>query len=197
MSEQNTSDVQLELALPALMFLPVAVGTSYGPVVWVGSGQRPDLDELTARLALIEKQLPRLSEPELQRVYGQNVTRWIYAYGRFANAFFLSVSVQAGSFTRPVFTLQPYQSQFLVSFNLEDSATISLLHAIVASQSLLLHFDSVPEWVKQLPPLNLDARGRDYGARGLQLVRSSLPLGFCAESLARMQAQLEQWLQKR
>ena len=197
MHEHSTSDVSLESALPALMFLPVAVGASYGPVVWVESGHRPDLDELTERLVLIEKHITRLSEPELQRVYGRTVTRWIYAYGRNANAFFLSVGLQAGSFIRPDLTLQAYQGQFVVSFNLEDSATISLLRAIVASQSLLLHFDPVPEWVKRLPPLSLDMRGRDYSTRGLQLVRSSLPLGFRAESLVRMQAQLELWLQKR
>jgi len=79
-----------------------------------------------------------------------------------------------------------------VSFNLEDGATISLLRSIAASQSLLLHFD-LPEWVKTLSPLSLDVRGRDYGACGLQLVRSSLPLGFRTDSVARMQVQLEQW----
>ncbi len=122
--------------------------------------------------------------------------RWIYAYGRDANAFFLSVVVKAGSFIRPDLTPQPYQGQFVVSFNLEDRATIPLLRSIAASQSLLLHFDPVPEWARTLPPLSFDARGRDYSARGLQLVRSSLPLGFRVDCVARMQAQLEQWLQK-
>jgi hypothetical protein len=197
MNEHSNIDAQLDAALSALLFLPVAVGATYGPVVWVDGGLRPDIDELTRRLTVIEKQITRLGESDLQRVYGRNETRWIYAYGRNANAFFLSVNVQAASFTRPYLTLQPYQSQFVVGFNLEDGATISLLRAIAASQSLLLHFDPVPEWVKALPPLSLDARGRDYGTRGLQLVRSSLPLGFRQESVARMQAQLEQWFQKR
>ena len=196
MSEHSDIDIQLDTALPALLFLPVAVGSSFGPVVWVDGGQRSDIHALIRRLAVIEKQITQLGEFELQRVYGRNETRWIYAYGRYANAFFLSVDVKAGSLTRPDLTLQPYQGQFVVSFNLEDRATISLLRSIAASQSLLLHFDPVPEWIKTLPPLSLDARGRDYGARGLQLVRSSLPLGFRADSVARMQAQLELWLQK-
>jgi hypothetical protein len=193
MNEPSGIDAQLVGALPALLWLPVAVGATYGPVVWVDGGQRPDIDELTRRLTAIEKQITQLGEFEIQRVYGRKETRWIYAYGRYANAFFLSVDVKAGSFTRPDLTLQPYQSQFVVSFNLEDGATISLLRSIAASQSLLLHFDPVPKWVKTLPPLSLDARGRDYGTRGLQLVRSSLPLGFRTDSVARMQVQLEQW----
>jgi len=193
MNEPSDIDAQLAGALPALLWLPVAVGATYGPVVWVDGGQRPDIDELTRRLTAIEKQITQLGEFGLQRVYGRNETRWIYAYGRYANAFFLSVNVKAGSFTRPDLTLQPYQGQFVVSFNLEDGATISLLRSIAASQSLLLRFDPVPEWVKTLSPLSLDVRGRDYGACGLQLVRSSLPLGFRADSVARMQAQLEQW----
>jgi len=144
MNEPSAIDAQLAGALPALLWLPVAVGATYGPVVWVDGCQRPDIDELTRRLTAIEKQLTQLGEFELQRVYGRNETRWIYAYGRYANAFFLSVDVKAGSFTRPDLTLQPYQSQFVVSFNLEDGATISLLRSIAASQSLLLHFDPYP-----------------------------------------------------
>ena len=148
MNEHSNIDAQLDAALSALLFSPVAVGATYGPVAWVDGGLRPDIDELTRRLTVIEKQITRLGESDLQRVYGRNETRWIYAYGRNTNAFFLSVNVQAASFTRPYLTLQPYQSQFVVGFNLEDGATISLLRAIAASQSLLLHFDPVPEWVK-------------------------------------------------
>jgi len=106
-SEHSDIDTQLDTALPALLFLPVAVGETYGPVVWVDGGQRPDIDELTRQLTAIEKRITRLGEFGLQRVYGRNETRWIYAYGRYANAFFLSVNVKAGSFTRPDLTCSP------------------------------------------------------------------------------------------
>ncbi len=67
MNEPSAIDAQLAGALPALLWLPVAVGATYGPVVWVDGCQRPDIDELTRRLTAIEKQLTQLGEFELQR----------------------------------------------------------------------------------------------------------------------------------
>ena len=197
MDEENARALapQLDSALPAVFCLPVAVGYTFGPIVWVENDGRPDVRDLQARLASVGTYFSQFNEFELRRIYGKIEVRWIYAFGKHANAFFLWTRIQAPSFERPFVTLPAFQAELAVSFNLDDPATLALLRSIVASRTILIHFDEVPTWVKQLPPLKTDLRlTRDYGRRGKELIQSSLPLEFRPEVVAKMGAQLEQWL---
>jgi predicted ATPase len=67
------------------------------------------------------------------------------------------------------------------------------LGAHLSSRSLLLHFSAVPDWVPQLPPRSL-GRSRHGGHEEdvLQLVRTSIPVGFAADAMTRLQKMLDQ-----
>jgi hypothetical protein len=193
--EGHALAAQLDTALPAVLSLPVAIGTAFAPVVWVDATGRPDVQELQARLSSVGEHFSQFSEFELRRIYGKTLVRWIYAFGKETNAFFLWVKIQFPSFERSYLTLPPFHMEQALSFNVDDPATVALLRSIVQSRSVLLRFEEVPQWVRQLPPLSLDQRrARDEGSRGQELVRSSLPLEFRPDVAASMGAQLEQWL---
>jgi hypothetical protein len=193
--QEQALAAQLDTALPAVLSLPVAIGTAFAPVVWVDATERPDVRDLQARLSSVGEHFSQFSEFELRRIYGKIEVRWIYAFGRETNAFFLWVKIQVPSFERSFLALPAFHMEVAFSFNVDDPATVALLRSIVQSRNLLLHFDEVPEWVRQLPPLSSDQRrARDFGKRGQALVRSSLPLEFRPDVIAKMGMQLEQWL---
>jgi hypothetical protein len=194
-NEESALAYQLDAALPVVLTLPVAIGYAFASVVWVDSNGRQDVLDLQARLSSVGAHLSQFNEFELHRIYGKTQVHWIYAFGRKANAFFLWIKIQVPSFERLWLTLPAFQAEVTISFNVDDPATVALLRSLVVSRNLLLHFDDVPEWVRQLPPLSSDQRrARDYGKRGQELVRSSLPLEFRPEVIAKMGVQLEQWL---
>jgi hypothetical protein len=192
---QRALAAQLDTALPAVLSLPVAIGTAFAPVVWVDAAGRPDARELQARLSSVGEHFAQLSEADLRSIYGETEVRWIYAFGRKRNAFFLWGKIQSPAFARSFLTLSAFHLELAISFNVDDPATVALLRGVVLSRSVLLRFEEVPEWVRQLPPLSSDQRSaRDFSARGQELVRSSLPLEFRPDVIAKMGAQLERWL---
>ena len=93
----------------------------------------------------------------------------------------------------PFLDLKAQQVNFLLGFNVQQDATITLLRAVVESKTLLLHFSAVPPWVTHMPPLK-SGRSRDAGheAEILRLVLSSIPLGFTPEAMAGLNRQLGQ-----
>jgi hypothetical protein len=195
--EQRALAAQLDTALPAVLSLPVVIGPTLAQaqVVWVESAGRPDMLNLQARLSSVGAHFSQFSEFELRRIYGKTEVRWVYAFGKHANAFFLWIKIQTPSFARPFLTLPALQAELAISFNVADPPTVALLRSLVQCRSLFLHFDEVPAWVRQLPPLSSDQRrARDYGKQGLALIRSGFSLEFRPEVIAKMGIQLEQWL---
>lgn len=192
--EERALAAQLDAALPAVLSLPVAIGTVYGQVLWVDSHGRADVQALQERLSSLGDHFSQLYEFDLRRIYGKIEVRWIYAYGK-RNAFFLWARIQAPSFERPFVTLPAQRIELTISFNVDDPPTVALLRSLADCRTMFIQFAEVPDWVRQLPPLSSDQRrARDFGKRGQELIRSSLPLEFRLDVVARMVGQLELWL---
>jgi hypothetical protein len=193
--EERALAAQIDTALPAVLSLPVSVGYTFAPVVWVDSHRRPDVQVLQARLASVGEHFGQLNEFELRRIYGKIEVRWIYAFGKQTNAFFLWARIQVPSFERPFVRLPALQVELAFSFNVDDPPTVALLRSLADCRSMFVQFAEVPDWVRQLPPLSSDRRrAHDLGKRGQALIRSSLPLEFRPDVVERMEVQLEQWL---
>ena len=192
MPEQPDIDALLEEALELNWFLPVLVDGQAAPLVWADPAQRQDLLALQERAHAIGAHLTTLAPPEILAVYGSTVTRWMYHVGRDPIALFLSVQVDAPAFSRSPLELPALQAQFVLGFNVLQQATIALLRAVITSKSLLLHFSAVPDWVPQLPPLS-SGRSRHGGHEEdmLQLVRTSIPIGFAADAITRLRRMLD------
>lgn len=192
MPEQPDIDALLEEALELKWFLPVLVDAQAAPLVWADPAQRQGLLALQERALAIGAHLTTLASQEVLAIYGSTVTRWIYHVGRDPIAFFLSVQVDAPVFSRSPLDLPAHQASFVLGFNVLQQATVVLLRAIITSRSLLLHFSAVPDWVPQLPPLS-SGRSRHGGHEEdmLELVRTSIPIGFTADALTRMQSVLD------
>jgi hypothetical protein len=192
MPEQPDSNTRLTEALVLRWFLPVMVDAEYAPLVWVDPARRQDVLALEHRALAVGEQITELTPPEVLAVYGQTVTQWVYHFGQDVIAFFLSVQVDAPAFAHASLDLKALQVQFVLGFNVAQKATVALLQAIVKSRSLLLHFSAVPDWVPQMPPLS-SGRSRRTGHEDeiLHLVRSSIPIGFTAEAMTRLQMMLD------
>lgn len=80
--EERRLSAQLDAALPAVLSLPVAIGYAFGPVVWVDSHGRADVQDLQARLSSVREHFSQLNDYELRRIYGKIEVRWIYAFGK-------------------------------------------------------------------------------------------------------------------
>ena len=190
--EERNLASQIDAALPAVMALPLVISSVITSVVWVESEGRQDILNMQTRLSLLGAHFSQLNELELRRIYGQTGVRWIYAFGKQRNAFFLWIKTQVPSFERPFLTLPALQAELVISFNVDDPSTVALLRSIVGSRSMFVQFAEVPNWVRQLPPLSSGLRGTvDYGKRGKELVHSSLPLEFRPDVIAKMGLQLE------
>ena len=159
------------------------------PLIWVGPDLRPDLMRLRKRLMAVGQRAAQLADSDLVLAYGDIFSRWVYQFGT-SNRFLLVVTVVA-----PVFGEQPaIKTQFAVHFNLEKGTDVIRLRHIAECERVLLRFEKVPDWVKQL---HLSSRGegaRDMGAPGLSLVHTSLPLAFRSDLNARMHQRLDAWL---
>jgi hypothetical protein len=194
MKREQSIDELLRRALPAILHMQVTPGDTSLPVVWVDGTGQPDLRALNRRLLTIGEHHARLDAVERLAIYGLSEVQWIYAYRGDTSVFFLRVLVQMPAFACPFLTLEAFQTQFVIAFGLNDAPTIVLLRAIADSQFLLLHFDATPEWVGNPPPGSRSVLGSEHAARILQLVHTGFPLEFRRDTVARMRAQLEQWV---
>jgi hypothetical protein len=194
MKSEQTIDELIRSALPAILYLQVTAEDTSAPVAWVDGTGRPDLSALTGRLLTIGDQYAHLDTVERESIYGLSEVQWMYVYRADASVFFLRVQVQMPTFARPFLELAAFQTQFVIAFGVNDDPTIALLRAIADSHSLMLHFDATPEWVGNPPPGSRNALGSDYSGHIRQLLRTGFPLWFRPDTVARMRAQLEQWI---
>lgn len=179
---------RLSSALPVQSHLPVFVGTTLMPMVWVDGSASPDATRLHERLTIIGKCLSQFSEGDIELLYGQLKARWICAYGS-TGAFFLQITIDAPPLTATV-ALPALHAEVTLRFSLDD-ATVRVLETIAKCRRVLLHFETEPEWVRQRPPLPGMAWMRDLGEQGLMLVRSGLPIIFRPDLAALMASQLD------
>ena len=65
--EERALAAQLDAALPAVLSLPVAICNAFGPVIWVESHGRADVQDLQARLSSLGEHFSQLNEFELRK----------------------------------------------------------------------------------------------------------------------------------
>lgn len=161
------------------------------PIIWIDRAGRPDLAPIGARLGSIGAQIATLAPPELARLNGQKVLRWMYAPAQ--DDFFLQVEAALPALPPPLPGGPELKTNVLIRFDLNRTA--SLLQEIIASRNLLIRFDEVPDWLVKARAQGGSPLGLDLGEQGPTLIAASLALEFNAEVGARVKAQLDRWQQ--
>jgi hypothetical protein len=196
MKQQNQSQRVLAKALVLTSYMPIMVDTAYAPLLWADPRQEQEILNLAERARTIGKQITSLNFLELLALYGDIQTEWTYHYGRDFQVFFLSVQIDAPPSEKMLPPLAALKSSFVLAFDLRQQTAITLLKAIIASKSVLVHFSQVPSWVSHLPSLST-GRSFDEGhaQENVHLVRTAVPLGFTSESIQDPQTQLTHFSQ--